>query len=181
MKKKLNYLIVAIVLLAAYLLYHSIYNSKQQFYGNNEEMIIETIHSINGYEKQVISVLNISDFDDIRIVGILADNQPGYIKFRRNESGDYQWNEIQVSRDGSTFGFYLPNIDRGQNQKILIVTNQKNDIAKFSVEVNQQLIEQAISPMYSNVIWIDLPKSDSGEYRFENYQYYDEQDQLINM
>ncbi|MDF2653362.1 MAG: hypothetical protein K0Q73_9167, partial [Paenibacillus sp.] len=35
--------------------------------------------------------------------------------------------------------------------------------------------------MESNVIWIDLPNSDSGGYRFDNYKYYDEQGKQIDM
>lgn len=181
MKRESVYPIVAVILFATYVLYHGMNNSKQHFYGNNEEMIIETIHSIKGYENQAVVVLKKSDISDTRVVGILTDDHPGYITFKRNKRGDYEWNQIQMSVDGSTLGFYLPDMDQGQKRKILIVTNQNNDIAKLSVTINGQLMEQAIRPMQNNVIWIDLPKSDSGEYRFDDYRYYDNSNQQIKL
>ena len=61
----------------------------------------------------------------------------------------------------------------------MIVTSPNNQAAKLSVEINYQLIEQSINPMQSGVTWIDLPQTDSGEYRFENYKYCDQEGKII--
>ena len=159
-----------------FLLYKFIGISNQKYYGNNEEMIKKVIHSIDGYEKRSISILEIKDFNETRIVSMLADNRPGYIEFNKNKKGNYEWRHIEVTNEG-TFGFYLPKINK--ESKIMIVTNPNNNMAKLSVKINNQYIEQLINPIQSSVTWIDLPQTENNEYRFDNYKYFDQNGQLI--
>lgn len=167
-----KYILIAIgLLLVLVLIYESAQLSRQQYYGNDEESIEKAIHSIDGYEKQSISILEVKDFDEVRIAGILADNRPGYIEFKRNKKGNYEWSHIETT-NGGTLGFYLPDFNKASNRKIMLVTNQNNQIAKLSVEINGQLIEQVINPLQSSVTWIDLPQAEGDQYRFENYKYY---------
>ncbi|WP_435921446.1 hypothetical protein [Paenibacillus sp. DYY-L-2] len=170
---------IAIVLVLVTFLVLLFNSSKQQYYGNNEELIEKVIHTIDGYEHRSISVLEVKDINETRIVGILADNLPGYIEFKRNNKGNYEWIHIEVTNEG-TLGFYLPDMNKASNRKIMIVTNQDNQIAKISVEINNQLVEKSIKPIQSSVTWIDLPQTNNDEYRFDNYQYYDQNDQVVN-
>jgi hypothetical protein len=146
----------------------------------SEESIKKVIQSIDGYESKAISILAINDFNEIRIAGILADNHPGYIEFKRNKNGDYEWSHIETTSGEATLGFYLPNISEVSSRKIMVVTNQNNQIAKLTVEINKQLFEKLINSIQSSVTWFDLPQTESNEYRFDNYKYYDKNGQLIN-
>ena len=76
-------------------------------YGNDEESIKQVVASIDGYEKESIEILEIRDFDDIRMVGFLSDNSPAYIHFIKNKRGNYEWKHIEKSPDQSFASFLL--------------------------------------------------------------------------
>jgi hypothetical protein len=55
-------------LVSAYAWYQS-----TKVYGNDKESIIKVIKSVKGYEDKDIHFVQINDFDDVRIVGFLAN------------------------------------------------------------------------------------------------------------
>jgi hypothetical protein len=78
-KRKITILIAAVmILVAAYACYQS-----TKVYGNDKESIIKVIKSVEGYEDKDIHVVKINDFDDVRIVGFLANHNPSYIEFAK--------------------------------------------------------------------------------------------------
>lgn len=173
-----KYFMIVIVLILLTFLIYKFTNTSTQYYGNNKEAIKKVVNSIEGYEDQSISVLEVKDFNDNRIAGILVNNRPGYIEFKKNKNGDYVWSHIEATNDNA-LGFYLPDINEASNRKIMIVTSPNNQVAKLSVEINYKLIEQSIYPIQSSVTWIDLPQTESDEYRFDNYKYYDQEGNII--
>ena len=73
-----------LLVVGAYQLYQS-----KQLYGNDEASIIEVITSFDDYEDKQIEILEINDFDDVRIVAFLSNNKPSYIEFNKNEKGKF--------------------------------------------------------------------------------------------
>lgn len=162
------------ILLATYFLTHT-----NELYGNDRESIIQVIKSIDGYENDLIKVLSVHDYHDIRIVAFLANNSPGYIRFVQNDNGDYLWDEIQVHR-GESFALFLPNLTVSKGEKLMVVTNNESNVAKMQVTVNGITMEEELNPNKASVTWIDLPPTSDGHYTFSNYKYYDENGDLIN-
>ncbi|MBH5317678.1 hypothetical protein I6N90_07670 [Paenibacillus sp. GSMTC-2017] len=154
-----------------------IFNTPKTFYGNDEKSIIKAIHSIPGYEKDSISILAINDVDDSRVVGLLVDESPGYAQFTRNKKGNYKWHFIEVRR-GESFSTFLPDMTDKVKRSMMIVTNDKNEIAKMEVRVNGELIQQTFNPKIAKVTWIELPESIGG-HRFDDYKYYGKDGELL--
>lgn len=166
-KTKRLIVIAAASLIAGALAYY--YNDTKQIYGNVRESIMKVIHSIEGHEEKQIKVVQIKDFNDKRIVGLLGDSDPGYIQFQKNKNGDYRWQHIQFE-DSSAFSIFIPDLDQTQ---LMIVTNHHNEIAKMQVDVNGQLVEQEFVANQPSVTWVNLPESDNGSHSFRNYRYFD--------
>lgn len=171
-----KYAIAFVLVVVMAVVYYYSLSSKKPLYGNDERQIKAAIQAVKGYEDQTITILAVRDFDDLRIVGLLADDRPAHAEFRKNESGDYEWRQIEAV-NGSSLGFFL--LKQEADQKIMIVTDSNNAIAKLSVKINGSLVEHSIRPSQSSVTWIDLPPSQNGEYRFDDYQYFDEDNRLI--
>ncbi|WP_166244469.1 hypothetical protein [Paenibacillus turpanensis] len=153
------------------------FNGTEQVYGNDKESIAKVIHSIDGYENESIEILEIRDFNDLRMVGFLSNNSPGYIQFAKNEDGNYEWRHIEVQNDES-FSSFLPDF-RKPPKKFMLVTNHSNKIAKMQVSVNGQKLEQVFTPNNASVTWVKLPRTDKNEYEFRNYKFYDKDGKLI--
>ncbi|MGG1629591.1 hypothetical protein [Rossellomorea sp. NRS-1567] len=169
-KKKITVLLTSVVVLvAAYAWYQS-----TKLYGNDKESIVKVINSVEGYVDKDIRIVQIDDFDDVRIVGFLANHKPSYIEFAQNDKGNYVWKHIESHHDG-TIGMFLP----GTLGKIMFVTNDENDIAKMTVDINGETLEQTFPPYEQNVAWMDFPKSKDGGYEYRNYKYYDKTGSLI--
>jgi hypothetical protein len=60
----------------------------------------------------------------------------------------------------------------------MIVTNDKNEIAKMELGVNEQIIEQEFRVNKKSVTWIDIPES-IGKTNTYYYKYYDRDGNLI--
>jgi hypothetical protein len=170
-KKKITILIAAVmILVAAYAWYQS-----TKVYGNDKESIIKVIKSVEGYEDKDIHIVQIKDFEDIRIVGFLANDKPSYIEFAQNDKGDYVWKHIESNQDGTLVLF-----THGKDlEKIMFMTNDENDIAKMTVDINGETLEQSFPLHEPSVTWVELPESKDGGYEYRNYKYYDKNGHLI--
>ncbi|MDU0204766.1 MULTISPECIES: hypothetical protein [Paenibacillus] len=149
-------------------------NDNKHVYGNDKDSIEKVIKSIKGYENKSIEILEVKDFNDRRVVGFLSNNSPGYIQFRKNEDGNFLWSYIQVSED-EKFSSFIPE----HLSMFMIVANNENEIAKMQVSINGQKLEQRFIPYKATVAWVNFPDTDSSQYEFRNYKYYDKDGNLI--
>ncbi|WP_349410032.1 hypothetical protein [Pseudalkalibacillus sp. SCS-8] len=173
-KNTLIYSAVAIVLVFIGALFFS--DRTDRVYGNDEDSIMSVIQSIDGYKGQAVTILEIIDIDDERIVPFLLNNEPAYIQFSKNLDGNYMWNHIE-KRQGSSFSSFFLHIHT-HDVKIMVVTNDQNEIAKMQVNVNGQLVEQSFEVGKATVSWLEIPVSKEG-YTFRNYKYFDQQGNVI--
>ncbi|KSU64502.1 hypothetical protein AS034_01285 [[Bacillus] enclensis] len=171
-KKKIAILITSLVVLSAFFAWYQ----STRVYGNDKQSIIEVIKSVEGYEEKDIQLVQINDFDDVRIAGFLANQQPSYIQFAKNEKGNYEWKHIESNQE-EAFAMFLPGREL---EKIMFVTNGENDIAKMTVDINGETLEQTFPPYEPSVTWVDLPESRDGGYEYRNYTYYDENGVMID-
>ncbi|GAA0492538.1 hypothetical protein GCM10008986_18620 [Salinibacillus aidingensis] len=156
-----------------------IYYTQQpdEVYGNDRASIVKVIHSIEGYEKKSIEVLDIKDKGKQRLVGFLSDNQPGYMRFTRNPEGNYEWDHIEVDRQDS-FHMFLP-VTSHQTEQMMFVMNHHNEVAKMTIEINGQQHELEFPANQTAVKWMDLPESSDGSYSFQHFKYYDKEGNLL--
>jgi hypothetical protein len=173
MRKKKTGIIISVLILGLVASYY-FYMSKE-LYGNDKASIVKVINSIDDYKNKEIEILEITDFNDERIVGFLSNNNPAYIEFNKNKKGDYVWRHIE-SRDNESFAMFLLLIG---NTKIMFVTNYQNKIARMQVDVNGTTLEQNFIPDQATVTWVDLPQTNMNSYEYRNYKYYDENGNLI--
>ena len=152
--------------------YH-FYNSKE-LYGNDKDSIIHVIKSIDDYKNKEIEILEINDFDDVRIVGFLSNNNPSYIEFDKNKKGNFTWRHIE-SHNNESFSMFLPL----GTSKMMFVTNYENKISKMQVDINEKTLEQNFTPNQATVTWVDLLQTNKNTYEYRNYKYYDENGNLI--
>jgi hypothetical protein len=61
----------------------------------------------------------------------------------------------------------------------MFVANDENDIAKMTVDINGETLEQPFPPNEPSVTWLDLPELKRDGYEYRNYKYYDENGDLI--
>jgi len=160
--------LIIIFFLSIYPFYHT-----NNLYGNDKESIIKVIHSIEGYKNRSIDILGIKDYNDMRMVGFLSDNEPGCATFVKEKWGQYRWLDIEV-KQGETFALFYRPISVN-NKKVMIVTNSENKIAKMRVNLNGKGLEAAFTPQKPGVIWLDLPQT----YDFIDTEYYDQDGKLI--
>lgn len=171
-KKKIGIIIsVSILVLVAF---YYFYNTKE-LYGNDKTSIINVIKSIDDYKNKEIEILEINDFNDVRIVGFLSNNSPSYIEFNKNRKGNYVWRHIE-SRNSEVFSMFLPLF---KNSKMMFVTNYENEIAKMHVDINGVTVEQDFIPYQATVTWVDYPQTNKDRYEYRNYKYYDKNGNLI--
>lgn len=173
MRKKKTGIIISVLILGLVASYY-FYMSKE-LYGNDKASIVKVINSIDDYKNKEIEILEITDFNDERIVGFLSNNNPAYIEFNKNKKGDYVWRHIE-SRDNESFAMFLLLIG---NTKMMFVTNYQNKIARMQVDVNGTTLEQNFIPDQATVTWVDLPQTNMNSYEYRNYKYYDENGNLI--
>lgn len=171
LKRRIVFFLTCLLLLAGLMFY--IYEDKQ-VYGNDKDSIVKVIHSIEGYENRSIKILEIIDFDDLRVSTFLADNSPGYIEFDKDKKGNYRWNHLEVAEDQTFATFDL--FDR----TLLYVTNDDNEIARMEVEINSEKVERDFTPNRETVTWAQLPLNEEKEYTFRNYKYYDKEGKIIS-
>lgn len=150
-KKKFGIIFTTIILVVVISIYY--YNTKK-LYGNDKDSIVKVIKSIEGYEGKQIEILDIKDFNEVRIVGFLSENNPAYIEFHKNQEGNYIWKGIETRNDESLIMF-IP-----LTSKIMFVNNYTNKIAKLQVDVNGNTLELKFTPFKGSVTWADLPKTD---------------------
>lgn len=168
-KKKMGVIIVILILVVSFYFYQS-----KDVYGNDKASIIKVINSIDNYKNKEITILGIKDFNDVKIVGFLSNNNPSYIEFEKNQKGDYEWRHIE-SRDDSFSMFLL----LMESSKMMFVTNYENRIAKMQVDINGKTFEQYFTPGEATVTWVDLPHTNTKSHEYRNYKYYDEDGNLI--
>jgi hypothetical protein len=175
-KNSIVYSLTVIIFITIFVIYLS---DSNKLYGNDKESIEKVIKSIEGYENESIEILEIKDIHDDRVVGFLSNNNPAYIQFFRNKKGNYEWRHIEKSASQS-FASNIIHVSNHESKalKFMIITNQKNNIAKIELGVNEQVIEQEFSVNQKSVTWIDLPESNGETYTFK-YKYYDKDGNLI--
>ncbi|MGG3806196.1 hypothetical protein [Metabacillus fastidiosus] len=154
-KRDLTFLIILIRLVVGF----SIYQFSNTLYGNHKESIVKVIKSIKGYEDKSIEILEIKDFDDVRIVGFLYNDRPAYIEFHKNNRGNYKWRSIEDRQD-ETLSFFLPLLPNTIRPKLMYVSNHENKITEIQVNIDGHLVEQEILPKKAMITWIDFPKKD---------------------
>lgn len=152
-------------------------NKDTELYGNNEENIVEVIHSIEGYEDYAVEILQTDDFNQDRVVSFLADGSPSFIQFKKNDAGDYEWKMIMVESDES-FASFSP--DMGNERRFLFVKNSESRVAHMKVDVNNQELEQPFKRNQPDVQWLDLPHTEKDSYTYSNYRYYSNEGKLID-
>ncbi|MFD1019553.1 hypothetical protein [Thalassobacillus hwangdonensis] len=174
MGKKRIGIIIGVLTLVLVVSYY-FYNSKQELYGNDKDSIVKVIKSIDDYENKEVEILEISDFNDVRIVGFLSNDSPSYIEFIKNQKENYVWRHIE-SRDNESFSMFSP---LSGSSKMMVVTNYENKIAKMQVDINGKPLEQIFTPHQANVTWVDKPQTNKDSYEYRNYKYYDINGNLI--
>ncbi len=172
MRKKKIWIFIAAL---AVVLVSFFFDNSKEFYGNDVDSIARAIKSINDYKNKEIEILQIDDFNNIRIVGFLSNNSPSYIEFNKNQKGNYVRRHIK-SDNNDSFSMFLPLIG---TSKIMFVTNYENEIAKMEVDINGITLEQHFTPHKATVTWIDLPPSYKNSYEYRNYKYFDKNGNLI--
>lgn len=171
------YTIVTIIFIVIFAIYFS--NSINKPYGNDKESIEEVISSIEGYETELIEILEIKDIKEKRIVSFLYNTDPAYIEFSRNQKGNYEWRHIQKSEGQSFASYLIHTTDYGSTiSYFMIITNEKNSVAKMELSVNGKVIEHEFSVNKRAVTWIELPETKDNSYSFK-YKYYDKDGNLI--
>ncbi|QHE51769.1 hypothetical protein [Pontibacillus sp. HMF3514] len=156
----------------------SLLNYEKKIYGNNKESIIKLINSIEGYEHYSINILEIRDFEDVRVVAFLANNSPAYMRLEKNEEENYYWNSIRVARN-EDFENFIPDLPREEQPRFMIVKNQQSDIAKMEVDVNKEKVHKTFKVDQPSVSWLVFPKTDKSHFTFRNYKYYDKNGEPI--
>jgi len=185
-KWQLVFMIGAIILVGAAILNFYL-NEPKMLYGNDKDSIVKVIKSYEGYEKASIEILDIKDFEvkgirrGKRVVAFLSDNSPGYLMLGETSEGDYYQEHFEV-RTNETFSTFTPDT---QNRPIfMVVTNDKNQVARMEISVNGQVIEQTFTPQKTSVTWIDFPKLDKryyDSYRLSDRIFYDENGNQISV
>jgi hypothetical protein len=177
--KKFNVAFIIVpILLFGVIIFIFYFNDTKQLYGNDRESIMKVIKSIEGYENRSIEILQVKDFNHLRIVAFLSNNSPGYIEFHKDKDGNYVWKHIEVKHN-EPFSSFLLHLNRTENPRFMFITNNENEIAKMQVTVNEHKLEQEFLPNQVTVTWVDLPQTDKSEYTFQNYKYYDKDGNLI--
>ncbi|MCA0987342.1 hypothetical protein [Guptibacillus algicola] len=166
MKKKIAIMLGALGFITVFSFYM---DGSEALYGNDKNSIVQVIQSVEGYEDKNIELLGVKDFDDVRLAGFLSDERPSYIKFHKNEQGNYVWNHVE-RRGEDSLSMFLPLV--GSSKKIMFITNSKNDVAGMTVDINGKTIEQGFPSHQPSVTWVDLPITNS--YVFQNYTYFDQ-------
>lgn len=174
-KTKLGIIFTTIILIVAISFY---YYETKKLYGNDKDSILKVIKSFEGYEDKQIEILDIKDFNDkdfnkVRIVGFLSDNNPAYAEFHQNQEGNYILRGIE-SRNNESLSMFIH-----LTSKIMFVTNYNNKIAKLQVDVNGNSLEQKFTPYKGSVTWVELPPTDKSSYEYRDYKYYDKDGNLI--
>ncbi|MEK5036769.1 hypothetical protein [Sporosarcina sp. FSL K6-3457] len=145
-------------------------------YGNDEASIVEVIRSIEGYEAEsaIIEILDITDSRENRIVSLIFNQNPAYMRLTKNVKGNYQWSHFEVRRDESLSQFTIHMLDEDDAPPtILYVANENNKIAQIRMTVNGEVVESDIRPYVKDVVWVELPKTKEKSYQFY-YTYFDE-------
>ncbi|WP_112180446.1 hypothetical protein [Paraliobacillus zengyii] len=173
-KKKIGIIFTTLIIVTMASIYF--YDTKA-LYGNNEKSIVKVINSIEGYENKQIKVLDMKDYDDIRIVGFLSDRDPAYIEFDKNDNGDYVWSYIESDTKKSFSIFYPLTLIEGS--KAIFVTNDESKVARMQVDINGTDLEQTFRPFKASVTWLDLPQTNEDSYEFSDYKYFDKDENLI--
>ncbi|MGQ4668472.1 hypothetical protein ACUIJN_22095 [Metabacillus halosaccharovorans] len=173
-KKNLTFFIIVFILIVGFSLYH--FNNT--LYGNDKESIVKVIKSIEGYDDKPIEILEIKDFNNVRVVGFLFDGKPSYIEFNKNSMGNYKWRSIEVRND-ETLSSFFPILPNNIRQKLMFVSSYGNKVAKIQVDVNGQIVEQKFPPNNASVTWVDLPQSNKSDYTFRNYKFFNEEGNLL--
>jgi hypothetical protein len=74
---------------------------------------------------------------DNRLVGFLYNYSPAYIQFHKNPKGNYKWFHIE-KRAGDPFTLFFVDLIGSSLLKVMIVTNEENNIAKLNLIANNQ-------------------------------------------
>lgn len=178
-KYKANgFILAAVVLLAILIIYTS--GKDEQLYGNDNDAVTKVILSIESYRDAAIELLETRDMGDDRYVAFLADNRPAHIHFRRNDKGNYAMID-GVGPAAEDFASFLlfPNKQSDVPPQFLFVSNERSEVAKLELSVNDETIVQTFPAGQKKATWLELPKSEENAYRFA-YKYYDEAGSLLN-
>ncbi|TYP74776.1 hypothetical protein [Paenibacillus methanolicus] len=176
-KYKANgFILAAVALLAILILYTS--GKDKQLYGNDNESVIQVIQSIDGYRGAEVELLETRDIGDDRYVAFLANNKPAYIEFNRNDKGNYAWSS-GTGPSNEDFASFLIHGPEGAVPNFLFIANERSEVAKLELSVNDESIVQTFPVRQKSATWLELPKTEEDSYRF-GYKYYDEAGSLLN-
>ncbi len=128
-------------------------------HGKDKESIVKVIHSIEGYADKPTEILDIKDFDDVRVVGFLYNNNPAYMTLYKNVWGNYKWKSIEVRND-ETLSAFLPSLPQNIPPKMMYVSTFDNKLTTSEVDVNGQLVKQQFPTNRAFAPWVDIPTHD---------------------
>lgn len=123
--------------------------------------------------------MQIDDLNQDRVVSFLADGDPSYIQFKKNDNGDYEWKLIMVESD-EKFASFMPDLRSVNERRFLFVKNGESRVANMKVDVNNQELEQSFQVNQPDVQWLDLPPTEKNSYTYSNYRYYSNEGALID-
>lgn len=144
---------------------------RMKIYGNDKESIVKYIHSFEEYENLTIEILEMRDIEDLRFVGFLAGGHPGGVLFQKDEAGNFLGERLEVNKSRSMHFFFYP--IPPVHPWFMFVTNRRNEVAKFQVTVNGEIVEQELTPNKNSVVFTKIKKSQKDRYGFHDYRYYD--------
>ncbi|MDT8860385.1 hypothetical protein N0O92_09075 [Alkalihalobacillus sp. MEB130] len=158
------YLILFVIILLV--IVTTLIDNQKHLYGNDIESIKRVITSLEGYENEWVEVLEIMDRGDNRIVGLLLNNDPGYIIFQKNSEGNYKWITIQKSTGYTIDSYVVPLAQENSSEELLymIVTNWENEVANLKLTINETVIEREFQPGEPSVTLIEFPEVDNESY-----------------
>ena len=176
-KLKINKMLFSLILL--FYVWFLFLKSSFIVNGNNKENIEKVIQSVDWYNKKdSIEIIKMIDSKQDRFVAYLYNNNPAYIHFIKNEFGNYEVTQEEFRSNESLSTFTVDvSLDR-----ILVITNHFNKIAKFTLSVNGiKQVEEELKVGKPSALLLEiehLPKSNDNSYEFD-YQYFDENGKQI--
>ncbi|MFC4098065.1 hypothetical protein [Paenibacillus xanthanilyticus] len=176
--KSNGFILAAVALLAILILYTS--GKDKQLYGNDNQSVIEVIQSIDSYRGAAVELLETRDIGADRYVAFLADGKPANIHFKQNDKGNYPMIDTEgpARHDFADF-LIFPDKESGNLPQFLFVANERSEVAKLELTVNDETIVQTFPVRQKTATWLELPNTEEHAYRFA-YNYYDEAGSLLH-
>lgn len=163
---------VVIIFISMFLLGSLIYQFVP-LYGNN----IDSIKKVIARNYDVVSLVDVKDIQNYRIVGFVSTNQRlGYAVFHKNSFHNYQWEVERVAEAPSgiySFSELLPEYkdSDGKMQSAHIIVSNSPNLAKVKRFENKQYMDEKDVGSCPSMVVMDYDTQDSSKITLN---YYDE-------